>query len=43
MLFFKKKQEKKSYRMQDWFAFNFLNQEYSSNNSANAFINYFDQ
>jgi HK97 family phage portal protein len=41
MLFFKKKQEKKSYGMQDWFAFNFLKQEYSSNNSASAFINYF--
>jgi len=41
MLFFKKKQEKKSYGMQDWFAFNFLNQEYSSNNNANTFINYF--
>ena len=41
MLFFKKKQEKKSYGMQDWFAFNFLNQEYSFNNNASAFINYF--
>ena len=41
MLFFKKKQEKKSYGMQDWFAFNFLKQEYSSNNSASEFINYF--
>ena len=41
MLFFKKKQEKKSYGMQDWFGFSFLNQEYNSNNSANTFINYF--
>ena len=41
MLFFKKKQEKKNYAMRDWFAFNFLKQEYSSNSSASEFINYF--
>jgi HK97 family phage portal protein len=41
MLFFKKKQEKKSYGMRDWFAFNFLKQEYNSNSSASEFVNYF--